>query len=235
MEKEIDIRALLMDKLIPDYEVADCNSFRDNSKDDEGIFGEQLVFRNFNEEMWWSKARQTSFIESIFMGFELPLIVVFEISQNPIKYLVVDVLNRIRTIQNFLNDELRLVPKSIKKAKFLENKTFSELTGDAKEYFRGRGIQVLKYLYSDKSRTLRDEEIEEIAKQMYLRYNSGIKLKNEEIQKADYEDDIVTKKVAFLLNNKEFVNKLSSIYFTPQKVSKTFNESTLMYYHRQQI
>lgn len=229
MSKEIDIRSLIMDKLTSEYLVKDCSTFVKSKETNNSLFGDQLIFRNFNKEMWWSKSRQTAFIESIYMGCELPLIVVFELSSNPVKYLVIDGLNRILTIQNFLNDDLKLLPNSIKKAKFLENKTFTGLNKDERDYFSGRSIQVLKYSYNDKSKNLTEEEIEEIAKQIYLRYNSGIKLKNEEIQKADYEDDEVTKKIYDRIKDKDFLNKLKSIYFTPQKVTKTFKESTLMY------
>lgn len=225
MSREIDIRSLIMDKVSSEYSVATCDSFiKGNS-----LFSEQLIFRNFNSEMWWSSNRQTEYIESVYMGCEFPPIVLFEVSSNPVKYVVCDGLNRIFTIQNFLSDKLRLAPSGIKKAKFLEGKTFSELSVDAQEYFRGRSIQILKYSYNDKSHQLTEDEVEEIAKQFYLRYNSGIRLKNEEMQKADYEDDEVTKKISLLLKDKTFVDKLRAIYFAPQKDTKTFYESILMY------
>lgn len=245
MGKELDVRALMMNKLKSEYFVENCKSFKNlddsteiiylNNMNLNGInksnnsFFNQLVFRNFNKEMWWSKSRQSAFIESVFMGCEIPLIVVLEISKNPIKYLVVDGLNRILTINNFLNDNLKIIPNSIKKAKFLENQIFSNLEEDAQNYFENRGMQILKYSYVG-DKTLSLEEIEEIAKQIYLRYNSGIQLKNEEIQKADYEDDYVTKEILKKINNENgFLNKLTSIFFSPQKESKTFVESTLMY------
>lgn len=230
MNKEIDVRALIMDKIISEYRVENCSSFaKGNSEVDEGIFSEQLVFRNFNKEMWWSIGRQVAFIESIYMGCELPLIVIFEISENPLKYLIIDGMNRILTIQNFMNDKLKLSSKNLRKATFLENKYFSNLTDEERNYFCGRGIQILKYSYTDKSHQLTEEEIDEIAKQLYIRYNSGIRLKNEEIQKANYEDDILTQQLLLKLEDLELLNKLKSIYFTPLKETKTFMESTLMY------
>ncbi len=100
---------------------------------------------------------------------ELPLIVVFVISENPIRYMIVDGINRIATIQNFLDDTLRLVPSHLKKATFLSNKCFSKLSSDdEKSYFLEKGIQILEYSYTDKSHQLTEEEIDEIAKQLYI-------------------------------------------------------------------
>lgn len=230
MNKEIDVRALIMDHMVSEYMVETCSSFvKGNEQIEEGSFCEQLVFRNFNEEMWWSNGRQTAFIESIYMGCELPLIVIFEISVNPIRYLVIDGINRILTIQNFMGDKLKLSKSNLKKAAFLENKYFSGLTKEERDYFCGRGIQVLKYSYTGKNHDLSEEEISEIAKQLYIRYNSGIKLKNEEIQKANYENDLLTMKIKEKLDDKEFLQKLHAIYFTPLKDTHTFIESTLMY------
>jgi len=230
MSKEIDVRALIMDNIISEYLVENCSSFvKGNEKIEEGTFCEQLVFRNFNKDMWWSTGRQSAFIESIYMGCELPLIVIFEIAKNPIRYLVIDGLNRILTIQNFMNNKLRLSSKYLKKAAFLENKCFSDLTEEERNYFCGRGIQILKYSYINDSHKLTEEEIEEIAKQIYIRYNSGIKLKNEEIQKATYEDDPLTQQLYRKLKDPVILNQLKSIYFTPMKNTKTFMESTLMY------
>ncbi len=234
MEKETDIRALLLDHLKKDYSVENCASFSNGEKMGIGTFYNQLILRNFNADIWWSNKRQSAFIESIFMGCELPLIIVFEEKQNDItKYLLVDGLNRIVTIQNFLNDKLRISPKSIKTATFLKNKIFSELEEDARDYFCERGLQILKYSFAykdnDPINKLTKEDLDLIAKQLYFRYNSGIQLKIEEIQKADYQDDEVTIKLATYLKDQALLEKLKMIYFTPQKNSKTFLESTLMY------
>lgn len=231
MEKEIDVRALMMDKLSCEYRVENCAAFaRGNEEMKAGSFNEELVPRNFNQNVWWSTSRQTEFIESIYMGCELPLIVVFVISENPIRYMIVDGINRIATIQNFLDDTLRLVPSHLKKATFLSNKCFSKLSSDdEKSYFLERGIQILEYSYTDKSHQLTEEEIDEIAKQLYIRYNSGIKLKNEEIQKATYEDDLLSKKMYSKMKDATFLKKLKNIYFTPLTSTKTFIDGTLMY------
>lgn len=226
LKGEIDLRALLVGNLISEYYVENCNSFEKET----GVFSNQIIIRDFNNVCKWSVTKQTGFIESIYMGCELPLIIVFEISQNPTKYLLIDGLNRFLTIQKFLSDELRLSPKGIEKATFLENKIFSEIEEqDARDYFKSRGIQILKFSYKNTNKQLTPLEIDAIAKQLYIRYNSGIKLKNEEIQKADYQDDWITQQLENEIKDKTYLKKLHDIYFTPRKTTKTFIESTLMY------
>lgn len=221
MEKEIDIRALLVDHLVSEYTAENCSSFNND------VFGDQVIIRSFNEQPTWSRIKKSSFIESIFTGCELPLIVIFKIP-NTTKYLLIDGLNRFLTIKSFLRDELRLSTQGIDKATFLENKVFSELEKEAQEYFCDRGIQVLKFSYVNGN--LEEQELEAIAKELYIRYNSGIQLKAEEIQKADYQDDYVTQQIEQKIKQeKDFKEKLTKIQFTPQKNSKTWFEATLMY------
>ncbi len=223
MNKEIDIRALMNERLTSDYFVESCSSFNND------IFGEKVVLRSFNNQVTWSTIKQTNFIESIYMECELPLIIVFEISSNPVRFLLVDGLNRFMTIKRFLNDELKLCKNGIEKAAFLEKNTFSNLDKEAREYFLNRGIQILKYSYTNSDKKLSIEEINAIAKQLYIRYNSGIKLKNEEIQKADYQDDWVTQQIEIKLKDQFFLEKLQNIYLAPQRKCNTFYEKTLMY------
>lgn len=225
MDKEINLKALLSDKLISEYMVENCSSFIENPN--SKVFSDLVTMRNFNQNFSWSIMKQTGFIESIFMGCELPLIITFNIPGTN-SYILADGLNRFLTIQRFLKDELKLCSSGIEKAKFLENKVFSELDEECREYFLNRGIQVLKYSYKT-DKELEKEEIEAIIKQLYIRYNSGIKLKSEEIQKADYQDDYITIKMEELLKNKEFFDKLKKIHLTPKKESATYYEKILMY------
>ena len=233
--KEIDIRALLNEKIDSKFLVEQCSSFGsfENTDEDkllkEDLFINKLVIRDFNNELTWSTTKQTNFIESIYMGCEIPAIVVFRISDNPIKYLLVDGLSRVLTIKRFLENDLKLCKNGLQKATFLAGRRFSDLNEDERNYFLGRTIQILHYTYKTDNFNLSDEEINEIAKQLYIRYNSGIKLKNEEIQKADYQDDYITQIIEQKLKDKDYLEKLKTIYFTPKKECKTFIEKTLMY------
>ncbi len=221
MKKEIDLRSLIIDQLDSDYMVVACSDFNND------VFGDRVEMRSFNNQITWSRSKQTGFIESIYMGCELPLIVVLQISSNPEKYLLIDGFNRFHTIKNFLSDKLKLSPTGLQKAAFLENKTYSELLSDEeRKYFDNRGIQILKYKHK---RELTQDELEAVAKQLYIRYNAGIQLKNEEIQKADYQNDWVTQQIEEKTRDVTFLNMLSELCLTPKKRTKTYVESTLMY------
>lgn len=219
--KEIDLRALLIDNLKSDYFTESCSTFVND------IFGNNVIIRDFNNLITWSKTKQTNFIESIFMGCEIPVMVLFRMPVPSNNLLLVDGVNRFITICKFLNDELRLNPEGIQRAKFLEGKKFSELnSNEEREYFMNRLMQVLIY---SSQKPLEIEEINAIAKQLYLRYNSGIQLKTEEIQKADYQEDAVTLEIEKMIGNPTFLDRLANIHLTPSKKTKTFYESTLMY------
>lgn len=227
MDREVDLRVLLADNLVSSYTVKNCSQFNKET----GDFAKQVIIRNFNDIPNWSTIKQSGFIESIITGCELPLIVVFEISKDPVQYLLIDGLNRFVTIQKFLADELRLNPQGIEKSAFLEGKIFSDIEKEeGRDYFNGRGIQILKISYKNNGRKLSSLQIEAIAKQLYIRFNSGSKLKNEEIQKADYQDDWITKQIEQKLTNQDpLLDKLNKVYFTPKKQTKTYIESALMY------
>ncbi|MCI8346685.1 MAG: hypothetical protein HFJ12_01890 [Bacilli bacterium] len=116
MKKEIDLRSLIIDQLDSDYMVVACSDFNND------VFGDRVEMRSFNNQITWSRSKQTGFIESIYMGCELPLIVVLQISSNPERYLLIDGFNRFHTVKNFLSDKLKLSPSGLQKAAFLEKK-----------------------------------------------------------------------------------------------------------------
>lgn len=228
--KEIDIRALLNGKIDSKFFIEQCSSFGNISTKttNEDLFINKLIIRNFNGELTWSTTKQTNFIESIFIGCEIPAIIIFQVSTNPIKYLLVDGLNRVLTIKRFLSSELKLCKNGLQKTSFLEGKRFSDLTEEERDYFLARTLQILQYNYKTEEINLSNEEINAIAKQLYIRYNSGIKLKNEEIQKADYQDDYITQILNKKIKNTTMIEKLKTIYLTPKKECKTYIEKTLM-------
>lgn len=220
--KEIDIRALMMGNLISRVDTKGCYEFTDV----EEVFGQNIIVRNFNSRVTWNYEKQVNFIESVFMGCEIPLMVFFEISGTSEKYILVDGLNRFITLRKFLHDELLLGSRAIQKLKFLENKKISNLSLEERNYFLNRSLYCLIYSYPQK--VLLEEEIDVLAKQLYIRYNSGIPLKKEEIQKADFQEDWVTNKIAEKLQDQDFLNKLQRLSITPKNNIKTYIEKTLM-------
>lgn len=68
--------------------------------------GDLEVAPNFQRNFVWDRTRQSKLIESILLGLPLPSIYLSQYSDG--KLTIVDGLQRIRTIQSFMNDELEL-------------------------------------------------------------------------------------------------------------------------------
>lgn len=69
-------------------------------------YGDLEVAPNFQRNFVWDRTRQSKLIESILLGLPLPSIYLSQYSDG--KLTIVDGLQRIRTIQSFMNDELEL-------------------------------------------------------------------------------------------------------------------------------
>ena len=77
----------------------------------------------FQRHFVWDKTRQSRLIESIFLGLPLPAIYLSEYDDG--RMTIVDGLQRISTIRDFMNNELRLC--NMEYFDFCNGKTFSEL------------------------------------------------------------------------------------------------------------
>lgn len=77
----------------------------------------------FQRHFVWDKTRQSRLIESIFLGLPLPSIYLSEYDDG--RMTIVDGLQRISTIRDFMNDKLRLC--NMEYFDFCNGKTFSEL------------------------------------------------------------------------------------------------------------
>ena len=77
----------------------------------------------FQRHFVWDKTRQSRLIESIFLGLPLPAIYLSEYDDG--RMTIVDGLQRISTIRDFMDDKLRLC--NMEYFDFCNGKTFSEL------------------------------------------------------------------------------------------------------------
>jgi hypothetical protein len=88
----------------------------------------------------WKKSKKQALLDSLFRKYYIPRIVIREVKIGPerVKNEIVDGQQRILTVQEFFDDEIRL-PDSLSgfsKQYTLEGKKFSELHEDIKVYFR---------------------------------------------------------------------------------------------------
>lgn len=136
----------------------------------------------------WDDEKATYFIESIFLGTEIPPLVFFKtITDEAIKNEIVDGRQRYQTILRFVQGDLRLKKNGLQRlgeVKEIVGKTFNELPDSYKSLFQETRIRIIEI------RFLTDhtpEEEDALKKEIFQRYNSGITpLKNLDIYKAQY-------------------------------------------------
>jgi hypothetical protein len=186
----------------------------------------------------WDDEKATYFIESIFLGTEVPPIILFKSEKEDgfINYEVIDGRQRYQSILRFINNELKLKKSGLQRLYDLSDfvgKTFSELKEQYQKLFKDTKIRTIEYSFiTEYSR----EEEETVKREIFQRYNSGITpLKSFEIDKAQYYYNDLNQGLKALLNeDSNFNNKVTRIFRwekmnVDQKVAK-FRE--LLVLHR---
>lgn len=132
----------------------------------------------------WNVEKATYFIESIFLGTEIPPLVFFKSK----KIEIIDGKQRYETIEKFLNGELKLSTKGLSTLKYLANKSWKDLDELHTNLFFDTNLRVIEFsIILEKT----NEHIEDkVKKEIFRRYNSGITpLKLVEVEKAKYIDN----------------------------------------------
>lgn len=136
----------------------------------------------------WDDEKATYFIESIFLGTEIPPLVYFKtITDEAIKNEIIDGRQRYQTILRFVQGDLRLKKNGLQRlgeVNEIVGKSFDELLPEYQNLFKETRIRIIEI------RFLTDHTAEEedaLKKEIFQRYNSGITpLKNLDIYKAQY-------------------------------------------------
>ena len=139
----------------------------------------------------WKKDKQTAFIESLYMGIVVPPIYVVEILGNDfldeIKYEVVDGKQRLTSIDEYINDKLKLDSKSLEYySDWFGNKKFSDVKEEYNEIVKSMLSQVLDvYVITANSPEFTKYDI-------FSRLNKGaVQLSVNEIRRAIYRSDLL--------------------------------------------
>lgn len=175
----------------------------------DGINNNEYNYRNFNLEETWNIDQCTYFIESILLKCEIQPISLYVKDG---KYTIIEGLQRIRTIKRFMEGKLKLTAKGLKKLHLFANKYYADLPEIYRNYLKKDCfLKIIEYKNESKY-TLTELEEEYFQKQIYIRYNTGIRLKTFEIQKAQFNDDIISKKIKNnISSSKELKAQLISI------------------------
>ena len=220
MIKEVELRSLINNNLnCEEHDVSPSSLGFDETIN--------LIERPFEQDKKWNKKEKTNYIESVFLNCSFQPIIRFKNNNHTI---IVDGANRFQTIKDFLNDKIILGENCLNQLKFLSNKKYSDLTNDERNFFnKNATIKILDYSCQFKNKVKEsldyDEELE-ILKYLYVIYNTGLKLEIEEIQKAQFYDDEITKKIRNKLNNEsdflELLEKMK-LYNGKRKRNKVDN------------
>lgn len=205
--KEIDLRSLL-------YAHLKCTEDNWNFNKIKSMFSdEEIIPRDFNDDYIWKLKKSTYYLESIMLNIECQSIVLFNYKG---KYHICDGLNRIITINRFINNELKLSKEGLNYFTNLVGNKFKDLDDNYQEKFINNiFFQIKIYTYEDiNDKELSYDEIKEIIKYLYHLYNNCTKLELVDIQRAEYCDE----KISNLLKeemkkNPLFINKLEAIFF----------------------
>lgn len=136
----------------------------------------------------WDDEKATYFIESIFLGTEIPPLVYYKtVTDEAIRNEVIDGRQRYQSILRFINGDLRLRKNGLQRLGEVEElvgKNFDELTPHYQNLFKETRIRVIEFRFVTEHTT---EEEERLKREIFQRYNTGITpLKNFDIYRAQY-------------------------------------------------
>ena len=168
----------------------------------------------FQRNYVWDNDKATYFIESILLGTEVPPLVLFQTND---KNEVIDGRQRYETIDRFLKDRFALDGNGLHCLKSLAGKKYSQLSKELQEQFEETRIRILQFQVVNEPK-LEPEKEDKIKKEIFRRYNSGITpLKKEEIQRATYIYDNLTKVFVEELKKNDSVYNSSCRFFLPKR------------------
>lgn len=175
--------------------------FKNNLKIDNMVKSISSIFLNerfskkidyapyFQRHYVWDSEKATYFIESIFLGTEIPPLVLFN---NGNRNEVIDGRQRYETILKFLNNDLVLRGEGLKSLKSFSGKRYCDFSNEIRDEFEDTKLRILQCSVVNEP-ALDEYKEDKIKKEIFRRYNSGIvPLKKEEIQRAEFIYDNVT-------------------------------------------
>lgn len=129
----------------------------------------ELYIPDYQRDMIWEETRQSKFIESLLLGLPIPYIFVADLrpkQEDDVEDLarleIVDGTQRIRTLDRFLNNQLKLC--GLEKLKQLNNFKFSDLPLARQRRFNRATIRMI---------VLTEKADEETRRDMFERINTG--------------------------------------------------------------
>ncbi|WP_414529470.1 DUF262 domain-containing protein [Nodularia chucula] len=138
----------------------------------------EVFIPDYQREMSWDEDRQSKFIESVILGLPLPYIFVADISgsEDLARLEIIDGTQRIRTLDEFINNRLRL--QNLKKLENLNGFNFQDLPLPRQRRFNRTTIRMIQ---------LTEDADEEIRRDLFERINTGsLELNEMEKRRGSY-------------------------------------------------
>ncbi|WP_157097921.1 DUF262 domain-containing protein [Niabella ginsenosidivorans] len=175
----------------------------------------------------WNDVKATNFIETILWHGDAPPVILYKKSDDSLE--AIDGRQRCETIDRFLNDKFSLKPQGLDKLWYLSGKTFSQLEDDLKNRILFTKLRCIIIEPNDEKGLTHQEE-EALKKEIFKRYNMGMSaLKKEEVYKAQYLHDEITKYLKMQLeNDTQLQGQLKDVFQYKKK-----NTETMMQHLRQ--
>jgi hypothetical protein len=164
-EAEIRDKQKIVDYDTKEYPVEVLvQKYKDGLKEDIN----ELYIPDYQRDKAWEEPRQSKFIESILLGLPIPYIFVADLRPKDddvddlARLEIVDGTQRIRTLERFLNDELKLC--GLKKLEQLNNFRFKDLPLGRQRRFNRATLRMI---------VLTDKADEETRRDLFERINTG--------------------------------------------------------------
>lgn len=159
----------------------------------------------------WDTDKASYFIESIFIGTEVPPLIYFN---NNGMLEIIDGRQRYETILKFVNNKLRLKKSGLPKLGNVEDfadKTFEELNESYKNIFKKTRLRIIEFSFNYDNHTPEDEE--KLKHEIFQRYNTGITpLKGVDVGKAEYSNDSLVQSFSEELDNSERYGLMAELF-----------------------
>ncbi len=188
----LDERAALVDKQIDelqkitDYEIKEwpievlVDKFTNGREDDSS----EIFIPDYQREMVWSARQQSRFIESILIKLPVPFIFAADVAHGARagNLEVIDGSQRLRTLDNFLSNRLRL--EGLEKLTHAVGMRFSDFSRPRQQRFKRTAIRVIE---------LTEKADEDARREMFERLNSGgTKLTPMEVRRGSKDGPFMT-------------------------------------------
>lgn len=150
----------------------------------------------FQRRSAWDNTRKSRLIESIIIGMPIPNIVLAEKQQQKGKYIVIDGKQRLLSITEFMDEEIKLQGLDIRTD--LNGLSFSQLNHDDKNLFENSTIR---------STLIRNWGDENFLYIIFYRLNSGsLPLSPQELRKSLIGSKLINKIEEYMTSSQQFKN-----------------------------